>query len=85
MVVYVYTDNDNKKLNTRFHWAKQIPKQLTIDGQRQETNEFLKETYSDDMESFCKVLDEISPGGRKAAFQLFGNNYWSKMFSHQLK
>ena len=83
--ILTYTDHENKKLNTRFHWAKQIPKQLTIDGQRKDTNKYLKETYQDDMEAFCKVMDEISPGGRKAAFQLFGNNYWSNMFSHQLK
>ena len=80
-----YTDHENKKLNTRFHWAKQIPNELTIDGQRKDTNEYLKETFQDDMEAFCKVMDEISPGGRKAAFQLFGNNYWSNMFSHHLK
>ena len=80
-----YTDHDNNKLNTRFHWAKQIPKHLTINGEDKEINEVLKETYADEMESFCQIMDEISPGGRKAAFKLFGNNYWSELFSHQLK
>ena len=29
--ILTYKDHENKKLNTRFHWAKQIPKQLSID------------------------------------------------------
>ena len=87
--ILTYTDHDNKTLNTRFHWAKQIPKYLNINyndsGEMIETNEHIKETFKDDMDAFCKVLDDISPGGRKVAFQLFGNNYWSNMFNQQLQ
>ena len=83
--ILTYTDQDNNKLNTRFHWAKQIPKKLIINGKIKETNEHIKETFKEDIESFCKVLDEISPGGRKVAFQLFGNSYWSNIFSQHLQ
>ena len=83
--VLTYTDHDNNKLNIRFHWAKQMPKHLAINGEDKETNEVLKEIYAGEMESFCQVMDEISPGGREAAFEIFGNNYWSELFCHQLK
>lgn len=66
--ILTYTDHNNDKLNIRFHWAKQISKKLIINGEIKDTNEHIKETFKDEMEAFCKVLDEISPGGRKVAF-----------------
>ena len=80
-----YKDHNNDLLKSRFHWAKQIPKQFMIDGQQKKADQYHSEIYASEMDEFCQVLDEISPGGRAKAFELFGNKKLEAMFHHQMK
>ena len=79
-----YKDCNNIRLNSRFHWAKQIPKQCAVNGEEATGHQYNRQVHALALEEFCQVLDDIAPGGRFEALQLFGNETLNDLFQHQL-
>ena len=54
-----YRDYDGSLLNTRVHWAKENPRNIQVNGTKENSITFWQQIYQDRMQDFFDVLKKI--------------------------
>ena len=79
-----YKDYDGSPLKCRFHWAKENPRSVQVDGSKVDTLKYLQHVYMDQMNEFFDVLDGLTEGvTAKDLYNLFSNKYLDDVFKPQ--
>ena len=79
-----YKDFDGTPLNCRVHWAKESPRSINVDGQKEDSISYWQNTYKEQMKEFFDVLHGLTDGVEISDLnRLFSNNYLDQIFRPQ--
>ena len=57
-----YTDFDGTPLNSRFHWAKECPRIVEVNGAKYERMKYIHLNYQEQMTKFFDDLNQLTKG-----------------------
>jgi len=76
-----YTDHDGTPLLARFHWAKDVPREVTIQGDTLPTVAYDHRVYAKNMEEFFKTLSNLTENVTIGDIsKLFSNKWMDSLF-----
>ena len=79
-----YKDCDGTPLNARFHWAKEMPQSVNINGVQEDHKRYWDVAYGDRMKEFFDVLESLTDGvSVQDLNRLFSNKYLDRIYQSQ--
>lgn len=79
-----YQDFDGTPLNCRTHWAKENPRSVYVNGEKEQTMRYWQKVYNVRMKEFFDDLDGLTEGVTVEDLnKVFSNNYFDEMFRPQ--
>jgi len=71
-----YTDHDGTPLHGRVHWAKEMPSEVTFQGESLPIVEYDHKVYAQNMENFFKTLSNLTESVSIGDISRLFSNHW---------
>jgi len=71
-----YTDHDGTPLHGRVHWAKEMPREVTFQGESLPIVEYDHKVYAQNMENFFKTLSNLTESVSIGDISRLFSNHW---------